>query len=195
MCRKYDPLHNQEQMSSPQQIIDQTITWIQKVVIGCNFCPFAARALQQHHVHYQVEASTDTNLCLDAFLKEIARLDKEPDIETSFLIFSNAFQQFDDYLELVSLAERLLKEKGYEGVYQLASFHPLYRFASSAKNDAADYTNRSLYPMLHLLRESSIDKAIAHYENPEKIPERNVDFARKKGLTFMKLLRDSCIPK
>ena len=179
-------------MSPSEQIIDQTITWIRKVVVGCNFCPFAARTLQQHHVHYQVEASTNTALCLEAFLKEIVRLDKDPHIETSFLIFSNAFQQFDDYLDMVSIAERLLKEKGYEGVYQLASFHPMYRFASSVENDAADYTNRSVYPMLHLLRESSIDKAVAQYENPEKIPERNVDFARKKGLTFMKLLRDSC---
>jgi hypothetical protein len=180
-------------MSSSQQIIDQTITWIHKVVIGCNFCPFAARALQQYQVHYQVEDSADTTLCLDAFLKEIARLDKEPQIETSFLIFSDAFQEFDDYLEMVSMAEHLLEEKGYEGIYQLASFHPMYRFASSVKNDAADYTNRSIYPMLQFLRESSIDKALKHYENPENIPERNVDFARKKGLTFMKLLRDSCI--
>ncbi len=180
-------------MSSSQQIIDQTITWIRKVVIGCNFCPFAAQALKQHHVHYQVEDSTNPALCLDAFFKELVRLDNDPQIETSFLIFSTAFQQFDDYLDLVSLAEDLLAEKGYEGVYQLASFHPQYQFASSAKNDAANYTNRSIYPMLHFLRESSIDKAVAQYENSEKIPERNVDFARKKGLTFMKMLRDSCI--
>ena len=179
-------------MSSSQQIIDQTIIWIKKVVVGCNFCPFAARTLQQHTVHYQVEASTNITECLDAFLKEIVRLDKEPQIETSFLIFPNAFQQFDDYLDLVSIAEHLLKEKGYTGVYQLASFHPLYRFANSVKNDAADYTNRSIYPMLHLLRESSVEKAVTQYENPENIPGRNVDFARKKGLTFMKLLRDSC---
>ncbi len=180
-------------MCSSQQIIDQTITWIHKVVIGCNFCPFAARALQQHHVHYQVEASMDTTLCLEAFLKEMTRLDQEPTIETSFLIFSNAFQQFDDYLDMASTAEHLLIEEGYEGVYQLATFHPLYRFASSVENDAADYTNRSIYPMLHLLRESSIDQAVKHYEHPENIPERNVDFARKKGLIFMKLLRDSCV--
>lgn len=180
-------------MPSPQQIIDQTITWIQKIVIGCNFCPFAARTLKLQQVHYQVEASTNTNICLDALLNEIARLDNEGHIETSFLIFSHAFQQFDDYLNLIPLAENLLKEKGYEGIYQLASFHPLYRFAGSLKNDAADYTNRSIYPMLHLLRESSIDTAIKQYENPENIPTRNVDFARKKGLTFMKLLRDSCI--
>lgn len=180
-------------MSSSQQIIDQTIAWIRKVVIGCNFCPFAAKALQQHRVHYQVEASSNPILCLETFLKEIVRLDKEPDIETSFLIFPNAFQTFDDYLDMVATAEDLLKEKGYEGVYQLASFHPMYRFANSVKNDAADYTNRSIYPMLQFLRETSIDKALKHYENPENIPERNVDFARKKGSTFMKLLRDSCL--
>lgn len=180
-------------MSSSQQIIDQTIIWIKKVVIGCNFCPFAARTLQQHNVHYEVETSTNITVCLDTFLKEIARLDKELHIETSFLIFSNAFQQFDDYLDVVSIAEHLVKEKGYTGVYQLASFHPLYRFANSLKNDAADYTNRSIYPMLHLLRESSVDKAVKHYENPENIPGRNIDFSRRKGLTYMKLLRDSCI--
>lgn len=180
-------------MSSSQQIIDQTVTWIKKVVVGCNFCPFAARALQQQQVHYQVEQSTDPTICLDAFLKELDRLDKEPQIETSFLIFSHAFQSFDDYLDGVAEAEQLLIEKGYEGTYQLATFHPQYRFAGSEENDPADYTNRSIYPMFHLLRESSIDKALAHYENPENIPAHNVDFARKKGLTFMKMLRDSCI--
>jgi len=180
-------------MSSSQQIIDQTIIWINKVVIGCNFCPFAARTLQQQNVHYQVEASTNTTVCQDAFLKEVARLDKELHFETSFLIFSNAFQQFDDYLDMVSIAEHLLKKNGYTGLYQLASFHPQYRFANSEKNDAADYTNRSIYPMLHLLRESSVDKAVKQYKNPESIPGRNVDFARRKGLTYMKLLRDSCI--
>jgi len=180
-------------MSSSQQIIDQTIIWINKVVIGCNFCPFAARTLQQQSVHYQVEASTDMAVCMDALLKEVTLLDKDLEIETSFLIFSNAFQQFEDYLDMVSVAEHLLKKKRYTGIYQLASFHPLYRFASSEKDDAADYTNRSIYPMLHLLRESSIDKALTHYENPESIPARNVDFARKKGLTYMKLLKDSCI--
>lgn len=180
-------------MHSSQQVINQTITWIRQVVVGCHFCPFAAKTLQQHQVHYQVETSANIAVCLDAFVREITRLDKDPQIETSFLIFSNAFQKFDDYLDMTYVAECLLKEKGYEGVYQLASFHPKYRFASSAKNDAADYTNRSIYPMLQFLRESSIDKALAHYENPESIPGRNVDFARKKGLTFMKMLRDSCI--
>jgi hypothetical protein len=180
-------------MITSGQIIDQTKKWINDVVIGCNFCPFATNVVKQQQVHYQVETSTALNTCLDSFLQEVTRLDNEINIETTFLIFPNAFERFDDYLDLVSLAEKLLKKNKYEGIYQVASFHPLYRFANSSENDAANYTNRSIYPMLHLLREESIDKALAHYNNPENIPERNINFAREKGLTYMKMLRDACL--
>ena len=181
------------EMINSERIIDQTKKWINDVVVGCNFCPFAANIMKQQKVHYQVETGLSSVEAMDAFLVEITRLDNDMNIETSFLIFANAFGKFEDYLGLVSLAERSLKEKGYEGIYQLASFHPLYRFASSAANDAADYTNRSVYPMLHLLREASIDKALEHYQSPENIPKRNINFAREKGLTYMKMLRDSCL--
>ena len=90
------------------------------------------------------------------------------------------------------MAEKLLKQEGYEGIYQLASFHPLYLFADAAPDDAANYTNRSIYPMLHLLREASIDKALKHYKNPDKIPQHNINFAREKGLVYMQMLRDAC---
>ena len=175
-----------------QQIIDQTKKWINDVVIGCNFCPFAANVVKQQTVYYQVETSASPTVCLDSFLSELNRLDEDAIIETSFLIFTNAFQNFDDYLDAVSVAEQLLKQKGYEGIYQLASFHPLYRFANSSDDDAANYTNRSVYPMLHLLREASIDKALENYKNPENIPDTNVHFAREKGLVYMKMLRDAC---
>jgi hypothetical protein len=179
-------------MLAPQQIIEQTKKWINNVVVGCNFCPFAANVVKQQTIHYQVETSEALNSCLTSFLGEITRLDDDTTIETSFLIFPNSFQQFDDYLNLLSLAEKLLKKEGYEGVYQLASFHPLYRFAKSSENDAANYTNRSVYPMLHLLREESIDKALKHHTSPESIPGRNINFAREKGLVYMKMLRDTC---
>lgn len=173
------------------QIIDQTKKWITDVVIGCNLCPFAANVVRQQTVFYQVETSSDISACLDSFLRELERLDSDDTIETSFLIFPNSFQKFDDYLHLVSLAEKLLKRKGYEGVYQVASFHPLYLFANSNEDDPANYTNRSIYPMLQVLREASIDKALEHYKDPESIPERNINFAREKGLTYMKMLRDA----
>lgn len=180
-------------MNTPEQIIAQTKKWINEVVIGCNFCPFAARVVKQQKVFYKVEPSTDVAKCLESFLEELTRLDEEDLIETSFLIFPDTVKIFDDYLDLVSLAEKLLKQKGYAGIYQLASFHPLYRFADAPADDAANYTNRSVYPMLHLLRESSIDKALEQYPDPQAIPGRNINFAREKGMAYMKLLRDSCI--
>jgi len=173
-----------------QQIIDRTKKWIVDVVIGCNLCPFAANVVKQQSVFYKVETSTDLNTCLNSFEYEMKRLDNDESIETSFLIFPNAFEKFDDYLDLVTLAEQLLKSKGNEGVYQVASFHPLYLFAGSDENDAANYTNRSIYPMLHLLREESIDRALEKYISPENIPERNINFTREKGLAYMKMLRD-----
>jgi uncharacterized protein len=180
-------------MISTTQIIAQTKKWINEVVIGCNFCPFAANAVKQDHIHYQVENSLDMNVCIDAFHVELIRLDEEPAIATSFLIFSGAFSKFDNYLDALTLAEKLLIKKGYEGVYQLASFHPFYRFADSDEVDAANYTNRSVYPMFHLLREESIDRALENYKNPEKIPDRNINFAKEKGWAYMKLLRDTCL--
>jgi uncharacterized protein len=179
-------------MVTPLQAIDATKKWIADVVIGCNFCPFAAKALKQQTVHYRVEDSAEKAVCLTAFMLEVARLDEDESIETTFLIFPNSYERFDNYLDLVSLAEKLLKKNGYEGIYQVASFHPQYLFAGSTEDDASNYTNRSVYPMLHLLRESSIDAALEHYEDPEAIPGRNIDFARNKGLVYMQMLRESC---
>ena len=179
-------------MLTAPQIIEQTKKWIIDVVIGCNFCPFAAQVVKQQTVFYKVETAAAIDICLESFLDEVTRLDNDITIETSFLIFPDSFKDFDDYLDLVSVAEKLLKQKGYNGIYQLASFHPQYRFADSPVSDAANYTNRSVYPMLHLLRESSIDKVLQHYNDPEAIPNRNINFAREKGSDYMKLLRDSC---
>ena len=180
-------------MITSQQIIEQTKKWISEVVVGCNFCPFAAATVKQDKVYYVVEPAVSSSVCIDSFLQEMRRLDNDQSVETSFLFFPNSFEVFADYLDMVSLAEKLVKQKQFEGIYQLASFHPQYLFAGSDDKDAANYTNRSPYPMLHLLREESIDKALLHYNNPEKIPERNIHFAREKGLLYMKMLRDACL--
>jgi hypothetical protein len=178
-------------MMTSEQIINRTKKWMADVVIGCNFCPFAATVVRKQTIFYKVEENTEMTTCLDSFVYEMKRLDNDPAIETSFLIFPNTFQKFDDYLGLLSLAEDMLKRNGYEGVYQVASFHPLYLFAGSDESDPANYTNRSIYPMLHLLREESIDKALENYKDPESIPVRNINFAKEKGLAYMKMLRDA----
>lgn len=180
-------------MENDNRIIEQTKKWIVDVVIGCNFCPFASREIKRNSIHYKVVSETNLKKSLDLFLDECRRLDRQPEIETSLLIFSKGFSSFDDYLVLLHESEKLIKQKRYEGVYQLASFHPQYRFAETPMDDAANYTNRSPYPMLHLLKEESIEKALQHYPNPEEIPERNIRFAREKGSAYMKMLRDSCL--
>jgi hypothetical protein len=93
---------------------------------------------------------------------------------------------------MLETAQELLKQEGYEGIYQLASFHPDYNFEGTDYNDPANYTNRSIYPMLHLLREDSISKALTLYKNSELIPQHNIELARKKGLLYMKMLREAC---
>ena len=180
-------------MSTPEIIISQTKKWLRDVVIGCNFCPFVAKEIKQNTIHYQVEFSTDMELCLHSFVQECLRLDNDKNIETTLLIFPHAFKRFDEYLDVLAIAEKFIIDQGYEGVYQLASFHPLYCFAKADINDAANYTNRSVYPMFHLLREERIEEALLRYPNPERIPDNNIHFAREKGLAYMKMLRDSCL--
>ncbi|HTI08292.1 MAG TPA: DUF1415 domain-containing protein [Puia sp.] len=180
-------------MNKEENIITQTKKWIIDVVVGLNFCPFAARVIKMDSIHYQVSPASDKRTAGQALLQECKRLDENKSIDTSFLILPAGFPLFDKYLDLVYQAEQLLKNNGYEGIYQVASFHPLYRFAHSTSNDPANYTNRSPYPMLHLLREDLVEKALANYPDPEKIPERNIECARQKGEAYMKMLRDACL--
>ena len=179
-------------MPTSLKIIEQTKKWIVDVVVACHFCPFAAQIMKDQKVHYEVVTDTAMASCLDAVLRELTRLDDDNTIETTFLIFPVAFEQFDDFLGFVALAEQRLNQKKYGGIYQLASFHPLYRFSDATDNDAENYTNRSVYPMLHLLREASIDKALKHYKSPEHIPAANIAYAQEKGLSAMKKLRETC---
>lgn len=172
-------------MTSDQEIIEATRCWIETVVVKNDFCPFAGRELARDSIIYRVTRASGPEACLEALVELCLQLDAEPERETALLICPDAFAGFEDYLDLVDLAERLLALQGYEGIYQLASFHPDYLFADADRDDAANYTNRSPYPMLHLLRESSIERALQHYPAAEAIPERNMETARRIGLQGM----------
>ena len=180
-------------MDTAETVITKTKKWITDVVVGCNFCPVAARELKRNTVNYIIENSTDISGCLETFIRECMRMDDDSATETSFIIYTDMFADFEDYLDFVSLAEALLEQEDYEGVYQVASFHPQYCFDDVDENDASNYTNRSVYPMLHILREESIEKALENYPDPDAIPERNIDFARNKGAAYMQMLRDACL--
>ena len=178
---------------APELVIQQSKNWIRDVVIGLNFCPFAGREFRNNTIHYQVEESAELEKILETFQSECTRLDENPDIETTLIILPNAVSGFEEYLDLVDLAERFIEENEYEGIYQVASFHPQYLFAGASNDDPANYTNRSIYPMLHLLREESVEKVIEKHHNTDDIPEQNIQVAREKGLDAMKKLWMACL--
>ncbi|MCP9752940.1 DUF1415 domain-containing protein [Ferruginibacter sp. HRS2-29] len=180
-------------MSTAETIIAQTRQWIVDVVIGCNFCPFAGREIKRDTIHYEVEEAAGKKEVLEALAKLFELMKNDPGIETSLLILPKAAASFTVYLQLLDLAEALLEDEGYDGVYQIASFHPAYLFAGAGNDDPANYTNRSPYPMFHLLREARVTKAIESYPNVEDIPQRNIGFATQKGLAQMQQLRQSAI--
>lgn len=179
-------------MSSEQAIIDPCRQWVKKVIVGMNFCPFAKPVVESGAVSYSVVNERSLELCLQALSDELNRLYDEDSIETSLLIYPVGFEAFDDYLELAGIADELLIDEGFEGVFQLATFHPDYCFEGQVYDDPANYTNRSPYPIVHILREASVEKALESVANPDKIPNRNIEFARAKGLDEMKTLLADC---
>ena len=175
-------------MQTVETVTHATQNWIEKIVIGLNFCPFAAKPFKEKTIHYRVEESSTLQTALQALVRECIRLEEDNNVETSFIIFPNNFLDFEDYLTLVSLSEQLLEKEGYEGICQVASFHPAYLFAGSNDADPANYTNRSPFPMLHLLREVSIGLAIKKQVNDFSIPEKNIAKAKELGLDYFKRL-------
>ncbi|MGB5606057.1 MAG: DUF1415 domain-containing protein [Gammaproteobacteria bacterium] len=180
-------------MATDEEVVGQTREWVRTVVVGSGFCPFAAQELARNTVRYDVSRATRLEDCLEVFIDGCLRLDKDRQIETSLLVYPDFFQRFEAYLGFVELAEDLLIEQGYEGVYQLASFHPQYCFAAADHDDPANYTNRSPYPMLHLLRESSVELALKGFPGPEQIPQRNIETARTMGLEKMQQMLGECL--
>lgn len=173
-------------------IISQTQKWLLNVVIAHKLCPFAQREHESRSIHYEVIKPTDLQTLLDSIVTQCTALDEDPSRETSLLIFPTVLSDFENYLDVLGAANIVLKDQGYEGIYQLASFHPNYRFEGTQDDDPSNYTNRSPYPMLHILREASLEAAINHYPNPEEIPKRNIKLTQSLGLAVMKGLLAYC---
>ena len=169
-----------------------TQAWLKSTVIAYNLCPFAGQTLARNRIRFVCQDDSALETCLLHLMDECERLDSDDSIETTLLVYSTAFKDFEDYLDYLAYAEALLAEQGYVGIYQLASFHPDYCFEGSTQDDPANYTNRSPYPMLHLLREDSIAKVVANFPQPENIPEQNVALTRKLGLAKLRDLLAAC---
>jgi len=175
-------------MCSDDLLISQTQHWVNTVIVKHSICPFAGREVKRNSIRYNVSDNIDLSRCLENLLAECRILEMDDTVETTLLIYAKAFADFDLYLDFVDIANALLIDKGYEGAYQLATFHPEYRFADSEPKDPANYTNRSPYPMLHIIREASLEQALKRHPAPETIPEKNIVLTRKLGLQQMQAM-------
>ena len=164
-----------------QTIITSVKKWLEQFVIGLNLCPFAKQVFIDEKIHFVVSKASSTEDLIIALYNELQRLECDKNIETSLLIHPHVLTNFYDYNDFLASANSLLVELNLDGVYQIASFHPHYQFAGTQPTDAENYTNRSPYPLLHIIREKSIEQALAHYSQPELIPERNIALMNQMG--------------
>ena len=184
-----------EQDKELRLIAQQTQNWVERVIMKYNICPFARREVERGSIRYTVIDESKMHNVLEALIKECKFLDDYPVVETTLFIVPRGFEGFYLYLDLVDLANNLLIEQGYEGVYQLASMHPDYCFDGEPMDEPSNYTNRSPYPLLHIIREASMEKALTSYNDPESIPERNIEFTQRKGSDFFAQLLSQCMKK
>lgn len=151
-------------------------SWLTQFVVGLNLCPFARPLLDSDALRIAICRQHSVAQLQRAFLVELDLLQgsDETDIATTLLAFPSALADFDDYLDFLELSRELLGEAGLEGVIQLASFHPHYRFAGEPATAASHYSNRSPYPIIHLLREDMLSRVLDGYTDPAAIPRRNI---------------------
>lgn len=176
----------------PELIIEHVKDWVDKVIVRLNICPFAKAEVIAQTIHYVVEENSAHDRVVAQALSQCKSLDEDPSRATTLIILSDPNLGFYSYLDIVDQLEQAMSNAGYDGTYQLASFHPQYVFGGSEDNDAANFTNRSPYPMLHLIREQDITTALSTFLRPESIPERNIEYTRRKGLAHMNELLLSC---
>jgi uncharacterized protein len=165
------------------EVIAATRTWLEKAVIGLNLCPFAKTVYVANKIRYEVsDAQTPEALLADLTraLQTLAAADPA-DVETTLLIHPQALGDFLDYNDFLDIADAAVEELGLTGTFQVASFHPHYRFADTEPDAIENYSNRSPYPMLHLLREESVERAVAEFADAGRIPDRNIETLRRIG--------------
>ncbi|GAB2508155.1 DUF1415 domain-containing protein [Lysobacter humi (ex Lee et al. 2017)] len=175
------------------EVVAATRRWLERAVIGLGLCPFAKAVHVKGQVRYVVSAATETDALRDDLEAELLRLrDTPPDaVDTTLLIHPHVLGDFLDYNDFLGEADALVGRLGLEGEIQVASFHPDYVFAGEPPNDPSNLTNRAPFPILHLLREASIDRAVAAFPDADAIVNRNIETMRRLGAAaYRGLLRD-----
>jgi len=164
--------------------IAATKQWLDEIIIGLNFCPFAKKEFVNNTIHYHDSGAEQLKPALQEFAEQCRYLQNHGESETTLIVYANGFRHFERYLDLIDYANDLLVESGFEGVFQLASMHPEYCFDGVDYDDASNFTNRSPYPIIHIIREASMAKVLSVYKTPEKIPDDNITLANDKGANY-----------
>jgi uncharacterized protein len=175
-------------------VIAETRAWVDRVVIGLNLCPFAKACQVKGQLRYVVSEAADPEALMVCLIDELNRLAESSNtcIETTLLIHPQVLTDFADYNDFLGLAEGAVSELGLEGVIQVASFHPQYQFAGSAPDDVSNATNRSPYPTLHLIREHSVERAVAAFPEAEAIFGANIVTMQRLGAEGWATLQRQC---
>jgi uncharacterized protein len=171
-------------MHADDTLIANTQTWLTRAVIGLQLCPFAKAVHLKNQIRYVVSHSSEPQALLETLVQELQHLvQADPQvIETTLLIHPDVLIDFVDYNDFLDIADAALRELDLDGVLQIASFHPQYQFAGTEPNAIENHTNRSPYPMLHLLRESSIEEAMKNFDGADAIVDRNIATLQQLGL-------------
>lgn len=178
--------------SETESQINAVRQWVESFVVGLNLCPFARREMGKGSVRFVTTGAITGTELLVALKAEFELLDENPAIETTLLIHPAVLTDFYNYNGFLGAADSLLVDMGLEGIYQIASFHPDYQFDGTQPDDAENYTNRAPYPMLHIIREESLERAIAEYPDVEQIPPRNIALMNQLGKDKLEGMLSAC---
>ncbi len=173
-------------------VVQQVQAWLQQVVVGLNLCPFAAAPMRRQQIRYRVVSEQGEEAILEALAAELHYLHSQPELETSLLILPDQLSDFADYNQFLDWVDALIAGAGWEGVFQVASFHPDYCFAGAAEDDVENWTNRSPYPLLHLIREDRLEAMLDRYPNADAIPETNMETLRNLSADQRRQLFPHC---
>ena len=174
ICKVYFSREVDQTLNDDQKIISRVRYWIDEAVVGLNLCPFANSVIQQNKVHYVVSKSEELESLILELYQQCQHLIETPEIETTLLIIPHQLQEFADFNQILDQVDAMIEGFSWVGVFQIASFHPSYQFSNTRPEDRQNWSNRSPFPILHILRESKITQAVSSYKNPEKIPEANI---------------------
>ncbi|HAV70571.1 hypothetical protein CEE60_10585 [Stenotrophomonas maltophilia] len=175
---------NDASLTATRDPIAETRKWLEQIVIGLNLCPFAKAVYVKDQVRFVLSDATTPEALVEELAEELILLRDTPaeQIDTTLIVHPDVLTDFLEYNDFLDNADAAIEALDLQGILQVASFHPQYQFAGVAPDDVSNYTNRAPYPTLHLLREDSVERAVAAFPDPDVIVERNIDTLDKLGI-------------